>query len=44
MKQRIIRMLENERIITTTHWTVFSLGALSLSASLVATVVNVLAL
>ena len=44
MKQRIIRMLENERLITTTHWTVFSLGALSLSASLAATVINVLAL
>lgn len=44
MKQRIIRMLENERLVAMTHWTVFSLGALSLSASLVATAINVLAL
>ena len=44
MKQRMLRMLENERLIAATHWTVFSLGALSLSVSLVATAMSVLAL
>lgn len=42
MKAQALRMMQNERLIEATHWTVFALGALALGASLTATAVNVL--
>ncbi len=42
MKRRLIDIIENERLTRATHWTVFGLGALSLSFSVAATAVRVL--
>lgn len=42
MKQRLVAIIENERLNRATHWTVFSLGALSLTFSVAATAVRVL--
>lgn len=42
MKHRLIRMIENERLINATHWGVFSLGATALAASITATALNLL--
>lgn len=33
MKQHALRLLNDQRLIDTTHWTVFSLGALSLAVA-----------
>ena len=42
MKDRLIGILGNERLKTTTHWTIFGLGAASLSASILASALNTL--
>ena len=42
MKDHAIRLLNNQRLIDTTHWAVFALGAISLTVSVTATAVNVL--
>lgn len=40
MKDRLIDLMENERLKRATHWAVFGLGLLSLTFSLAATAVN----
>ncbi|MEZ5686922.1 MAG: hypothetical protein R3D78_14050 [Paracoccaceae bacterium] len=42
MKMHLIRMIENERLVSATHWAVFGLGAAALTTSLAATVAKVL--
>lgn len=42
MKDHALRLMQNERLIEATHWTVFALGAMALGLSLTATAVNVL--
>lgn len=42
MKDHALRLINNQRLIEATHWTVFTLGALSLAVSVTATAVNVL--
>lgn len=37
MKEGLIRMVTDDRITRVAHWTVFSLGALSLTFSIAAT-------
>ena len=40
MSRRLRRIVENDRITQATHWTVFSLGALTLAFSVLATAVK----
>jgi hypothetical protein len=40
MKDTAIRILTNEKLTRITHWTVFALGAVSLSFAIAATAAN----
>jgi len=40
MSSRLRRIVENDRLARATHWTVFSLGALTLAFSVLATAVK----
>ncbi|WP_372839643.1 hypothetical protein [Phaeovulum sp.] len=40
MSKNLRRIIENERLTRATHWTVFSLGALTLTFSVLATAVK----
>lgn len=42
MKDVAIRIVMNERLTRITHWTMFSLGAASLTLAIAATAANVL--
>ncbi|MEZ5883251.1 MAG: hypothetical protein R3D53_05240 [Paracoccaceae bacterium] len=44
MKNRLLHLTANQRLKAATHWTVFSLGLLSLTVSIAATAVNALTL
>ncbi|MDD8022083.1 MAG: hypothetical protein PHX82_03100 [Paracoccaceae bacterium] len=43
MKDHTLRLITDQRLINATHWTVFGLGATSLTISLVATAARVFA-
>lgn len=43
MKKRLRQITENERLTRATHWTVFSLGAMTLGFSVLATAVRAFA-
>ncbi|KEO55470.1 hypothetical protein [Thioclava indica] len=40
MSKRMIKLIENQRVVQAAHWTAFSLGALALAASITATALN----
>ncbi len=44
MKEKVLAIVQNERLVDMTHWTVFGLGALSLATSLLFTAMRVMGL
>ena len=40
MKDHALRLMNNQKLIDMTHWTIFGLGAASLTLSVTATAIN----